>query len=65
MGNNFIDTADVYGDGESEKAVGRLVTNRSEQIYIASKCGRRLKPHTNEQYTTQALRTFVENSLKN
>lgn len=65
QGVNFIDTADVYGEGESEKAVGRLVKNRSERIYIASKCGRKLNPHTNEAYTTQALRSFVEDSLKN
>jgi len=64
-GINFIDTADVYGDGESEKAVGRLVRNRSERIYVATKCGRQLQPHTNEAYQTKALREFVENSLRN
>ncbi|UOR04848.1 aldo/keto reductase [Hymenobacter aerilatus] len=64
-GINFIDTADVYGDGESEKAVGRLVRNRSERIYVATKCGRQLQPHTNEAYQTKALRQFVENSLRN
>lgn len=64
-GINFIDTADVYGDRESEKAVGRLVKNRSERVYVATKCGRRLNPHTNEAYTPKALRGFVEDSLKN
>ena len=64
-GINFIDTADVYGDRESEKAVGRLVKNRSERIYVATKCGRRLNPHTNEAYTPKALRGFVDDSLKN
>lgn len=64
-GVNFIDTADVYSDGESEKAVGRLLKNRSERIYVATKCGRFLNPHTNEAYTVKALRQFVENSLKN
>ena len=64
-GINFIDTADVYGDGESEKAVGRFVKNRSERIYVATKCGRRLNPHTNEAYQPAVLRKFVENSLKN
>ncbi len=66
-GINFIDTADVYGDGngESEHAVGKLIRSRSEQIYVATKCGRRLNPHTNEAYTPQALRKFVEDSLKN
>ena len=64
-GINFIDTADVYGDGESEKAVGRLVHSRSERIYVATKCGRRLQPHTNEAYQPAALRKFVDDSLRN
>ena len=64
-GVNFIDTADVYGDGESEKAVGRVVKSRSERVYVATKCGRRLSPHVNEAYTPEALRKFVENSLAN
>ena len=65
QGINFIDTADVYGDGESEKAVGRLVRSRSERIYVATKCGRRLNPHVNASYTPEAMRGFVEDSLKN
>ncbi|MEY4538947.1 MAG: hypothetical protein RLZZ306_704 [Bacteroidota bacterium] len=65
LGINFIDTADVYGDGESEKAVGRFVKDRSERIYVATKCGRQLNPHTSEAYQPAVLRKFVENSLKN
>jgi len=64
-GINFIDTADVYGDGESEKAVGRLVKSRSERIYVATKCGVKLKPYTNKSFTPEAIRQFVEDSLKN
>lgn len=64
-GINFIDTADVYGDGESEKAVGRLVQSRSERIYVATKCGRRLQPHTSEAYQPAVLRKFVDDSLRN
>lgn len=64
-GINFIDTADVYGDGESEKAVGRLVRSRSERIYVATKCGRRLQPHINKAYQPKVLRAFVEDSLHN
>jgi aryl-alcohol dehydrogenase-like predicted oxidoreductase len=64
-GINFIDTADVYSDGESEKAVGRLIRSRKEKIYVATKCGRKLSPHINIAYTPEALRKFVENSLKN
>lgn len=65
QGINFIDTADVYGDGESEKAVGRLVRSHAEKIYVATKCGRRLNPHINSAYTPTAMRGFVEDSLKN
>ena len=64
-GINFIDTADVYGNGESEKAVGKFIKNRSERIYVATKCGRQLNPHTSEAYQPKVLRKFVENSLKN
>jgi aryl-alcohol dehydrogenase-like predicted oxidoreductase len=63
-GVNFIDTADVYGNGESEKAVGRLIHSRNERIYVATKCGRKLSPHTDEKYQPEALRKFVEHSLK-
>ncbi len=64
-GINFIDTADVYGNGLSEKTVGRVVRQRSERIYVATKCGRRLSPHNNQVYTVEALRKFVEDSLIN
>ena len=64
-GVNFIDTADVYNDGESEKAIGRIIRSRSEKIYVATKCGRKLSPHTDTAYQTKALRKFVEDSLTN
>ena len=64
-GINFIDTADVYSDGESEKSVGRLLRNRKEKIYVATKCGRQIQPHINGGYTVDVLRKFVENSLIN
>jgi len=64
-GINFIDTADVYSGGESEKAVGRLVRTRKEKIYVATKCGRQLQPHINEAYQVPVLRKFVESSLSN
>ncbi len=64
-GINFIDTADVYSEGLSEKAVGKVVSSCSEEVYIATKCGRKLNPHNNESYTVSALRKFVEDSLSN
>lgn len=64
-GINFIDTADVYSDGESEKAVGRIVRAHKEKIYVATKCGRQLNPHVDQAYQVAVLRKFVENSLSN
>jgi aryl-alcohol dehydrogenase-like predicted oxidoreductase len=64
-GINFIDTADVYSEGLSEKIVGKVVRSRTEEVYIATKCGRQLQPHTNDSYTTAVLRKFVEDSLSN
>jgi len=63
-GVNFIDTADVYEDGRSEKAVGRVVRSRSEDIYVATKCGRQINPHINKRYTSEVLTKYVEDSLK-
>ena len=65
MGVNFIDTADVYGDGRSECLIARLKRERREPVYVATKAGRRLDPHTAAGYTQQNLTAFVERSLKN
>ena len=65
LGVNFIDTADVYGNGRSEKLIGKLLRERRETIYVATKAGRKLNPHTAEKYTPVAIRKFVEDSLKN
>ena len=63
-GINFIDTADVYENGMSETAVGRVVRSRSERIYVATKCGRQINPHVNEGYQPKVLQKYVEDSLK-
>ncbi len=63
-GVNFIDTADVYENGLSETAVGRVVRSRSERIYVATKCGRHINPHISEGYQPKVLQKFVEDSLK-
>ena len=64
-GVNLIDTADVYGDGRSERLVSRLLQERSERIYVATKAGRRLDQHLAEGYNRANLTRFVERSLKN
>jgi aryl-alcohol dehydrogenase-like predicted oxidoreductase len=64
-GVNFIDTADVYGDGRSERLIAKLKSERRETIYVATKAGRRLSPHTADGYTAANLAAFVERSLKN
>ena len=65
MGVNFIDTADVYGDGRSERLVAKLRRDCGEKIYITTKAGRRLNPHNAEGYNRKNLTAFVERSLKN
>ncbi len=65
LGVNFIDTADVYGDGRSERLVAELRKQRPEPIYVATKAGRRLNPHTADGYNRKNLTAFVERSLKN
>lgn len=65
LGVNFIDTADVYGDGRSEKLIAKLTKQRKEKVMVATKIGRRLDPHLAASYTRQNLTHFVERSLKN
>jgi aryl-alcohol dehydrogenase-like predicted oxidoreductase len=64
-GVNFFDTADVYGDGRSERLLARLRKERREPLVVATKAGRRLSPHTADGYNLVNLRRFVERSLKN
>jgi aryl-alcohol dehydrogenase-like predicted oxidoreductase len=65
LGVNFFDTADVYGDGRSERLLARLRKERKEPFYIATKAGRRLSPHVAGGYNRENLTAFVERSLKN
>jgi aryl-alcohol dehydrogenase-like predicted oxidoreductase len=66
LGVNFLDTADVYGDGRSERFIGGLLGERpGDEIFVATKAGRRLDPHTTEGYNYENLSRFVERSLEN
>ncbi|MCK5568389.1 MAG: aldo/keto reductase, partial [Spirochaetes bacterium] len=65
LGINFFDTADVYGDRLSEKAIGKVLKERKEKCYVATKCGRRLTPHVADGYNDKNIRKFVDESLAN
>jgi aryl-alcohol dehydrogenase-like predicted oxidoreductase len=64
-GVNFIDTADVYGMGRSERLIAQLNRERKGEIIVATKAGRRLSPHTADGYDRANLTMFVEDSLRN
>jgi aryl-alcohol dehydrogenase-like predicted oxidoreductase len=65
-GVNFIDTADVYGDGHSERLIARLKKERPrDQIWVATKAGRRLPAQTPEGYTRENLTAWIDRSLQN
>ncbi len=65
-GMTFIDTADVYGDGRSEKIIADVLKTRGgERPMVATKAGRRLNPHVAEGYNKANLEGFIDRSLKN
>jgi len=65
-GVTFIDTADVYGDGRSERIVRDVLSGRPGiRPVVATKAGRRLDPHVSEGYTAAAIEGFVDRSLTN
>lgn len=65
LGVNFFDTADVYGDGRSERLLAQFRREHSEPVVIATKAGRRLNPHVADGYTAENLEAFVNRSLLN
>lgn len=65
LGVNFIDTADVYGDGHSERLIAQVLKERKEKVIVVTKAGRRLNPHTADGYNKTNLTQFIERSLKN
>ncbi|AGG73045.1 aldo/keto reductase [Sinorhizobium meliloti] len=65
-GITFIDTADVYGDGRSEKIIAAVLQERGgEKPFVATKAGRRLNPHLAEGYTGASIEAFIDRSLAN
>lgn len=63
-GVTFLDTADVYGDGRSERLVGRAVAGRDD-VLVATKAGRRADPHVPEAFTAENLRAWTDRSREN
>src|SRR5205823_3072495 len=63
-GVNFIDTADVYGDGRSERLIAELKKSRKEEIIVATKAGRRLPRQAVEGYSRENLIAWIDDSLR-
>jgi len=63
-GMTFIDTADVYGDGRSEKRIARVARARPGAFVVATKAGRRIDPHVAEGYTAANIETFIDRSRR-
>jgi aryl-alcohol dehydrogenase-like predicted oxidoreductase len=65
-GLDFIDTADVYGDGHSERLIARVLKERGgERPFVATKAGRRLSQQTVEGYSAGNLEAWIDRSLRN
>ena len=65
LGVNFFDTADVYGDGHSERLLARLRRERRDPFWVATKIGRRSSPHDRQSYNRINLTQYVERCLEN
>ncbi|MGL5347069.1 MAG: aldo/keto reductase [Peptostreptococcaceae bacterium] len=64
-GINCFDTADIYQDGLSEKVIGKFIKDKKEEIFVITKCGRKLNPHVSQGYNRDNIRKFVFESLEN
>lgn len=66
-GGNFIDTADVYGMGISERVIGKFLKTANKEIFVATKLGRRSDGACGwpQNFTYDGMRSNIESSLKN
>ena len=65
-GVTFLDTADVYGDGRSERLIGTFLRDRpNADLTVATKMGRRADPHVSEAFTLDAMRSWLDRSRRN
>jgi aryl-alcohol dehydrogenase-like predicted oxidoreductase len=63
-GINFIDTADVYGDGLSHRLIAQLKKSRKEEIIVATKVGQRLEKQTVEGYSLANVTSWIDDNLR-
>ena len=63
-GITFIDTADIYNDGNSELAIGRFIKNNRDSFYVTTKIGRKITPHIAKMYTADNINKYVEECLQ-
>lgn len=66
-GVDFLDAADVYGDGRSERHIAAVLDEREahDEVTVATKAGRRLDPHAADRYDAENLERFVDRSREN
>lgn len=65
-GQSFIDTADVYGDGRSERLIAQVLAERpGPRPFVATKAGRRASPHVPEAFTLDNLTAWTDRSRAN
>lgn len=65
QGVNFFDTADVYQDGESQRAIAKFLKGKEDKVFISTKIGRRIDPHVASGYTEKNITKYVEDCLTN
>ena len=63
-GIDLIDTADIYNNGGSERAIGKFLARHRDHFFVVTKCGRGLDPHTAEGYTPENTERFIDQSLE-
>lgn len=63
-GIDLIDTADIYNNGGSERAIGKFLARHRDHFFVVTKCGRGLDPHTAEGYTPENTERFIDRSLE-
>lgn len=63
-GINLIDTADIYNGGDSERTIGKFLTQHKDHFFVVTKCGRGIRPHTEENYTCSNIERFVDASIQ-